>query len=85
MRAPTLLLSLMSVCCLLVCWAAGLLSHLSEPNSGDPLERIRSWGICEKALKQCQETMETFQGSDKTLWHIQRVEKALRRLITITN
>jgi len=49
------------------------------------LERIRYWGAGEKALRQCHEIMETFEGSKETLRHIQRVEEALRRLVATTN
>jgi hypothetical protein len=36
-------------------------------------------------LKQCHEAMESFEGSEETLRHIQRVEVSLKRLIVEAN
>ncbi|HKZ94358.1 MAG TPA: hypothetical protein VJ249_07250 [Candidatus Bathyarchaeia archaeon] len=35
----------------------------------------------EDVLLQCHKIMKTFQGSEETLRHIQRVEESLKRLI----
>ena len=36
-------------------------------------------------LKQCHDAMESFEGSEDTLRHIQRVEVSLKRLIAEAN
>jgi hypothetical protein len=64
-------------------WSFKLLEK--SERKGECLERSCHLGACEKALMQCHKTMETFEGSKETLRHIQRVEKALRRLLATTN
>ncbi|MCZ2856750.1 MAG: hypothetical protein O2U62_06620 [Candidatus Bathyarchaeota archaeon] len=49
------------------------------------MERIRYRRAFEDVLRQCQETMERFEGSEETLRHIQRVEESLKRLVTEIN
>jgi len=59
--------------------------HFKEAKSGEWLERIRYRRAFEDVLRQCQETMERFEGSEETLRHIQRVEESLKRLVTEIN
>ena len=56
-----------------------------EARIGERLERIRYRRAFEDVLRQCQETMKRFEGSEETLRHIQRVEESLKRLVTETN
>jgi len=56
-----------------------------EAKTGEVLERIRCRRAFEDALRQCQETMKRFEGSEETLRYIQRVEESLKRLVTETN
>jgi hypothetical protein len=57
----------------------------NEAKIGEWLERIRYRRAFEDVLRQCQETMRTFEGSEETLRHIQRVEASLKRLVAETN
>jgi len=59
--------------------------HFKEARIGEWLERIRYRRAFEDVLRQCQEAMERFEGSEETLRHIQRVEESLKRLVTETN
>jgi hypothetical protein len=59
--------------------------HFKEARIGEWLERIRYRRAFEDVLRQCQETMKRFEGSEETLRHIQRVEESLKRLVTETN
>ncbi len=52
---------------------------------GEVLERAQGKKGLKNALLQCQEVMETFQGSEETLKHIRLVEESLRRLIVETD
>ncbi|MDH5437372.1 MAG: hypothetical protein OEX76_00545 [Candidatus Bathyarchaeota archaeon] len=45
------------------------------------MERINYRTSFEKTLRQCQEIIEKFEGSEETLRHIQRVEASLKRLV----
>jgi len=59
--------------------------HFKEAKIGEWLERIRYRRAFQDVLRQCQETMKGFEGSEETLRHIQRVEESLKRLVTETN
>jgi len=56
-----------------------------KPRLGDQLEKLQHTERFEKALKQCQETIERFEGSEETLRYIRRVEESLKRIIAETN
>ena len=52
-----------------------------EAKIGEWLERTRYRRAFEDVLRQCQETVKNFEGSEETLRHIQRVEESLKRLV----
>ncbi|MCK5562586.1 hypothetical protein KAI30_00310 [Candidatus Bathyarchaeota archaeon] len=39
----------------------------------------------EETLRQCQEAVKTFRGSEETLKCIQRIEECLRKLVDESN
>ena len=59
--------------------------RLEEAKIDEWLERMRCRRAFEDILRQCQETMKMFEGSEETLRHIQRIEESLKRLVTETN
>ncbi len=63
--------------CILRQWSY---KHFREAKIGEWLERLRYRRAFEDVLRQCQETMKRFEGSEETLGYIQRVEESLKRL-----
>jgi len=49
------------------------------------LEKVQYNKGFEKALRQCRDVIERFEGSEETLRHIRRVEESLKRLLAETN
>ncbi len=68
------------------CWLCHwFFKFLQRAKIGETLDRAYCGTGFEETLRQCQEAVKTFRGSEETLKCIQRIEECLRKLVDESN